>query len=104
MKTRPLRPDFGGFLRRYEITVMRTYLREVCSIHGESSWASFVCADLLVPHIDGPGPAQLGTISQILPHVPHPVELFHPVLHPSEPGEVLGVVLCPGVELEGNSE
>ena len=76
----------------------------MCSIHGESSWASFVCADLLVPHIDGPGPAQLGTISQILPHVPHPVELFHPVLHPSEPGEVLGVVLCPGVELEGNLE
>ena len=76
------------------------------SIHGESSWAPFVCADLIVPHIDGPGTIHPsgGTHGQILPHVTPPVILAHPVLHRSEPGKVLGVILCPGVELEGNSE
>ena len=75
----------------------------MCSIHGESSRAPFVCADLPVPHIDDPGAAQWGTRGQVLAHASPPVELAHPVLKRSEPGKVLGKMLCPGVELEGNS-
>ena len=100
------RTSIENYLKKYMMETCRgkfqlycANLSKVPSVKGKSARAHLVDGDLVVPQFDGPRATER-TGGQVLSHPPLPVHLIHPVLQCSEPGQVLGEVLCPGVQLQ----